>query len=82
MSSSLNKKQVYEALVEDIDFSASALIVRLSDGREIAMPLEWSKKLKKANAKQRRNWRLIGAGVGIRWESIDEDILVESLLRA
>ena len=30
---------------------------------------------------QKKNWCLIGGGVGINWASIDEDILVESLLR-
>jgi hypothetical protein len=32
--------------------------------------------------KQRKNWRLIGCGVGIHWEDVDEDISVASLLRA
>lgn len=53
----------------------------LSDGREIRMPLEWSERLRKASPKQRKAWRLIGGGVGIHWESLDEDILVDSLLR-
>jgi hypothetical protein len=81
MSSSPNKKAVFEPLAEDVGFTSNALIVVLSDGREIRMPLEWSERLRKATAKQRRSWRLIGGGVGIHWESIDEDILVESLLR-
>ena len=29
---------------------------------------------------QRRNWRLIGGGIGIHWSDVDEDISVESLL--
>jgi hypothetical protein len=29
---------------------------------------------------QRQDWRLIGRGIGIHWEEIDEDISVESLL--
>ncbi|MDP2918851.1 MAG: DUF2442 domain-containing protein [Dehalococcoidia bacterium] len=31
---------------------------------------------------QKKNWRLIGRGVGIHWEDIDEDISVAGLLRA
>jgi hypothetical protein len=31
--------------------------------------------------KQINAWRLISGGVGINWESIDEDMLVNSLLR-
>ena len=81
MSSSVNRKVAFEPLVEDVDFTRNALVVLLSDGREIRMPLEWSERLRKATPKQRKAWRLIGGGVGIHWESIDEDILVESLLR-
>jgi hypothetical protein len=81
MSSSVNRKVAFEPLVEDVDFTRNALVVTLSDGREIRMPLEWSERLRKAPPKQRKAWRLIGGGVGIHWESIDEDILVESLLR-
>lgn len=81
MSSSLNRKQSFEPLVEDVSFTKSSLVVMLSDGREIRMPLEWSERLRKATPKQRKSWRLIGGGVGIHWGSIDEDILVDSLLR-
>jgi hypothetical protein len=54
--------------------------VQLSDGRVISVPLEWFPALRKATAKQRNNWRLIGKGVGIHWEDLDEDISVEGLL--
>ena len=37
--------------------------------------------LVKATPKQRSQWRLVGGGVGIHWEAVDEDISVESLLR-
>jgi len=59
---------------------ADALCVRLADGREISVPLEWSPRLRDATPRQRRNWRLIGGGVGIHWEDIDEDLSAESLL--
>jgi uncharacterized protein DUF2442 len=34
-----------------------------------------------ATPKQRREWELIGGGIGIHWDAIDEDILVASLLK-
>jgi len=55
--------------------------VRLSDGREISVPLEWFPRLRDASEEQRKHWRLIGKGVGIHWEELDEDISVEALLR-
>jgi len=42
--------------------------------------LEWFPRLLAATPVQRANWRLIGRGVGIHWEDIDEDISVRSLL--
>ncbi|HKS96431.1 MAG TPA: DUF2442 domain-containing protein [Terriglobia bacterium] len=34
-----------------------------------------------ASAKQRAGWELIGGGVGIHWEAVDEDVSVSSLLQ-
>ena len=56
------------------------LRVDLSDGRSISVPLSWYPRLLHASAGERKRWRLIGKGVGIHWEDIDEDISVEGLL--
>ena len=69
-----------EPRVVDLSFTADSLRVVLADGREVSAPLEWFPRLRDANAKQRKNWRLIGQGIGIHWEEIDEDISVNSLL--
>jgi hypothetical protein len=65
-----------------VRFSGDMLHVNLSDGREVSVPLEWFPRLRDATPEQRKNWRLIGRGVGIHWEDVDEDISVASLLRA
>lgn len=64
----------------DVSFTKDSLLVTLADGRIISAPLEWFPRLLRATPKQRRNWRLIGRGVGIHWEDLDEDISVRSLL--
>ncbi len=69
-----------EPLVTDISFTEDSLCVILADGREVVVPLEWFSRLRDATDEQRKDWRLIGGGIGIHWESIDEDISVESLL--
>lgn len=66
----------------DLSFTTDALKVILADGREITVPLEWFPRLREANNLQRKNWRLIGNGIGIHWEEIDEDISVKSILAA
>ncbi len=68
-------------LATGVRFDAERMYVQLSDGREVAVPLEWFTTLRNATDKQRNNWRLIGKGVGIHWEELDEDISVEGLLR-
>ena len=69
-----------EPLAVDVSFTDDSLHVVLADGREVTVPMEWFPRLRKATPDQRRNWRLIGGGIGIHWESVDEDISVESLL--
>jgi hypothetical protein len=58
------------------------LEVTLSDGRAVRVPIAWFPRLAAGSPEQRRHWRLIERGVGIRWEELDEDLSVEGLLRA
>ena len=72
-----------EVLVPDaigVDVSDDTLTVDLSDGRTIAVPLDWFPRLVHATHSERDNWRLIGSGEGIHWHDLDEDISVEGLL--
>ena len=72
--------KVINVLATGVQFDAERMHVELSDGREIAVPLEWFPSLRNATDEQRNKWRLIGKGVGIHWEDLDEDISVEKLL--
>ena len=67
--------------VADVRFTEDELRVTLMDGRTISAPLAWYPRLLHATAKQRRNWRKCGAGYGIHWPDIDEDLSTEGLLR-
>ena len=73
--------EAINVLATDIRFDADRMHVQLSDGREIIVPLEWFPSLRNATDEQRNRWRLIGKGVGIHWEDLDEDISVAGLLR-
>lgn len=68
-------------LAVEVACTDDSLNVTLADGREIAVPLVWFPRLQNATPDERREWHLIGGGIGIHWESVDEDISVESLLR-
>jgi hypothetical protein len=60
--------------------TSKGLRVHLADDRVIEVPLDWFPRLQGATRAQRKNWRLIGGGIGIHWEDIDEDVSVEVLL--
>ncbi len=78
---SLRTHSPTSVLVTDVRFTNDSMLVSLSDGREISVPLEWFSRLRNATPEQRSKWRFIARGVGIHWEDIDEDIAVTTLLR-
>ncbi|MEI8121039.1 MAG: DUF2442 domain-containing protein [bacterium] len=61
--------------------SDESLIVELSDGRVLSVPLAWYPRLLHGSREERSHWRLIGRGAGIHWPDLDEDLSVEGLLR-
>jgi hypothetical protein len=77
MSTSVKHKP---AKASELWFSEDKLFVRLIDGREIGVPLEWFPKLRDASVGDLNNWRFIGGGIGIHWEKLDEDISIEGLM--
>ena len=69
-----------EPLAVEVTFDDAAFRVSLEDGRELAIPIDWFPRLRKATPAQRQNWRLIGRGEGIHWPDVDEDISVLGLI--
>ena len=61
-------------------FSKDMIYIKLEDGRELGIPLDWYPKLRDASKKELENWRFIGKGIGIHWESLDEDLSIRGLL--
>lgn len=67
--------------VIEVACTEDKLIVDLADGRSISVPMAWYPRLLHATALERDNWQIAGAGFGIHWPDIDEDLSVEGLLR-
>ena len=65
---------------QNVQVTDEALIVDLSDGRTVSVPLAWFPRLLHGTAEERNKWRLIGDGEGIHWPALDEDISVENLI--
>jgi hypothetical protein len=68
-------------LATHVELTDDELIVTLADGRAVSAPLVWFPRLLNASAEQRQRWQLIGAGEGIHWPEIDEDLSIAGLLR-
>ena len=67
--------------VHDVRVDADTLSVALMDGRTISVPLAWFPRLLDATPVQRACWKPAGAGYGIHWPDLDEDLSTEGLLR-
>ena len=60
--------------------SDDTLTVDLEDGRTISVPIVWYPRLAYATSMERNNFAIAGAGYGIHWPDLDEDIGVDGLL--
>ena len=65
---------------QNVQVTEDALIVDLSDGRTVSVPLAWFPRLLHGTPEERNTWRFIAEGEGIHWPDLDEDISVENLI--
>jgi len=77
---SISVAEVQVAIAQRVSVTEDALIVDLTDGRTLSVPLAWYPRLWHGTTEERSNWRLIGRGEGIHWPDLDEDISVENLI--
>ncbi len=68
------------ARIVDVTVSDDSLSVDLEDGRSVTVPIGWYPRLAYATPAERANFEISGAGYGIHWPDLDEDIGVEGLL--
>lgn len=69
-----------EPLAIGVSVTEDELIVDLTDGRRIIVPLAWYPRLLNASPSERNNLQLLGDGYAIEWPDLDEHIGVEGLL--
>ncbi len=68
------------ARIASVQITDDTLAVDLEDGRTISIPIGWYPRLAHGTEAERANYQLSGAGYGIHWPELDEDIGVEGLL--
>ena len=57
------------------------LAIVLNSGDVLQARISDFDRLKKASASQLKKWRLIGGGIGIHWEAVDEDLSLRVFIR-
>ena len=69
-----------KARVLNVSVSDDTLSVDLEDGRSVSVPIGWYPRLAHGTPEERSHLQISGAGYGIHWPDLDEDIGVEGLL--
>lgn len=67
--------------IVNVSCTQDSVCAALADGRTICAPLAWFPRLLHATPEQLSRFQIAGAGYGIHWPEIDEDVSVEGLLR-
>jgi hypothetical protein len=68
------------ARISRVTITDEPLALDLEDGRSIAVPIGWFPRLAYGTPAERANFQISGAGYGVHWPDLDEDIGVEGLL--
>ncbi len=64
--------------IKEVAFIKDEIAFVLDDERIVYIPLSWSKKLQKANPRQRQNFK--NSGIHVFWDDVDEIIGVKNIL--
>ncbi len=70
----------YDARITAVTANGDGVRVTLADGRILQFPLSWGQRLEGASPAQLARVEISGAGYGLHWPELDEDIHVSSLL--
>ncbi|MBM3125315.1 MAG: DUF2442 domain-containing protein [Chloroflexi bacterium] len=64
----------------NVSVTDDTLAVDLDDGRTVSVPIGWYPRLARGSSLERANVQITGAGFGLHWPDLDEDIGVEGIL--
>ena len=72
--------EIVEARAQNVEVAEDRLVVDLTDGRTIAVPLAWYPRLWHGKPEERAHFEIIGDGAYIHWPDLDEDLTVAGIL--
>ena len=73
--------QTADIRIADVAVTDEDLTIRLMDGRTLTVPIAWFPRLLAGTSAQRRRVEIAGAGYGLHWPELDEDLSAEGMLR-
>ncbi|MFH1541414.1 MAG: DUF2442 domain-containing protein [Elusimicrobiota bacterium] len=73
-------EQIKAPIITFVRFLKNVMVISLSDGRTLSIPIAWYSKLSKATEKQLKHFEISPGGYGIHWSDIDEDLSVWGFL--
>lgn len=68
------------ARAQKVWFDTDNIWLLLLDGRQLSLPLVFFPTLLNADTEELNKYELSGGGLGIHWDSLDEDLYVPNLL--
>lgn len=68
------------ALALELAFDDEFLIVTLTDGRVLHVPLAWFPRLRDAAPDARLQYEIGGGGISLHWPALDEDLSIAGLM--
>jgi hypothetical protein len=68
-------------IIKDIALGNEGIYFKLFPNKIVTVPYDYTEKLKNAKKEDLKEYRLIGGGIGVHFEKIDEDISVDGLVK-
>ena len=69
-----------QAYAQSVQVTEDTLVVELTDGRVISVPLAWYPRLWYGSEEERAKFEIIGDGEYIHWPDLDEDLSISGIL--
>ena len=66
--------------ITEVRVSHDRIVVDLNDGKSVSLPLHGFPGLLRATEEQRDRWSVIAGGTCIRWDALDEELSLETIL--
>ncbi len=76
----MGRKASFAPRATQVQVTSERLIVWLTDRHQFQAPLAQFPRLQAGTPEQCNGWHLIGSGMGIHWEELDEDVSIARLL--